>query len=126
MAQVAGRDSGLVPASTVPLWPAESKAHLVAISLGTAPAAWLCAKGSCVHGDLQQRARVTNHPPSHTPCLRRFAHLSGRGRSWSAQSHLAPGPTPGKQKRGSTGPTVQEHLPDPLLGTRTWLLRQAS
>lgn len=61
MAQVAGREPGLVPASIVPPWPAESMVHLAAISLGTASAAWLCAKGSGVHGDLEKRVRVTKH-----------------------------------------------------------------
>lgn len=58
---MAGREPGLVPASIVPPWPLEGMVHSAAISLGTAPAAWLCPKGSGVHGDLEKRVRVTKH-----------------------------------------------------------------
>lgn len=93
VAQVAGRDSGLVSASTVLPSPADSKAHPAAIPLGTVPAAWLRARGSCVHRDLQWRARVTNRPPSHTPCLRRLATFPEGAefdplRVWFQRPHL--------------------------------------
>lgn len=95
MAQVAGRDPGLVPASTVPSWPAESMVHLTAMSLRTGAAAWLCAKGSGVPGDLKQRARVTKHKSASTqpPAIRDSLTFpegaeTGPNRIWLQGPHL--------------------------------------
>lgn len=119
-----GREPGLVPASIVPPWPAEGMVHSAAISLGTAPAAWLCPKGSGVHGDLEKRVRVTKHVSAflRSQPLARGDPLTfperaetGPNRVWLQGPHL------GRKKVDPTQSLIHEHVSDPAAYQDTFL-----